>query len=116
MCSSELSLLLIFIHLVYQSYKMPKKYTNCNYLKMLIISCRFKDIKDSQETLRKREAYQRVSSRAASNRLLMIGWPPLASYFLLTWACFFRLRLIGTYGLKNKREVWRTQMTLAKLR
>lgn len=29
---------------------------------------------------------------------------------------FFRLRLIGTYGLKNKREVWRLQLTLAKLR
>lgn len=28
----------------------------------------------------------------------------------------FRLKLIGTYGLKNKREVWRLQMTLAKLR
>ena len=26
------------------------------------------------------------------------------------------LRLIGTYGLKNKREVWRVQLTLAKLR
>jgi len=26
------------------------------------------------------------------------------------------LRLIGTYGLKNKREVWRLQLTLAKLR
>jgi small subunit ribosomal protein S9e len=26
------------------------------------------------------------------------------------------LKLIGTYGLKNKREVWRLQMTLAKLR
>merc|ERR1712060_142428 len=26
------------------------------------------------------------------------------------------LRLIGSYGLKNKREVWRLQLTLAKLR
>jgi len=26
------------------------------------------------------------------------------------------LKLIGTYGLKNKREVWRVQLTLAKLR
>jgi len=26
------------------------------------------------------------------------------------------LRLIGTYGLKNKREVWRLQFTLARLR
>ena len=26
------------------------------------------------------------------------------------------LRLVGTYGLKNKREVWRVQLTLAKLR
>jgi len=27
-----------------------------------------------------------------------------------------RLKLIGTYGLRCKREVWRTQLTLAKLR
>jgi len=26
------------------------------------------------------------------------------------------LKLIGSYGLKNKREVWRVQLTLAKLR
>ena len=26
------------------------------------------------------------------------------------------LRLIGSYGLKNKKEVWRLQLTLAKLR
>ena len=26
------------------------------------------------------------------------------------------LKLVGTYGLKNKREVWRVQLTLAKLR
>ena len=26
------------------------------------------------------------------------------------------LKLIGTYGLRCKREVWRTQLTLAKLR
>ena len=26
------------------------------------------------------------------------------------------LRIVGTYGLRNKREVWRTQFTLAKLR
>ena len=26
------------------------------------------------------------------------------------------LKLIGAYGLKNKREVWRVQLTLAKLR
>jgi small subunit ribosomal protein S9e len=26
------------------------------------------------------------------------------------------LKLIGAYGLKNKREIWRTQLTLAKLR
>jgi len=26
------------------------------------------------------------------------------------------LRLIGSYGLKNKREVWRLQLTLARLR
>jgi len=28
----------------------------------------------------------------------------------------FRLKLIGAYGLKNKREVWRVQYTLAKIR
>ena len=28
----------------------------------------------------------------------------------------FRLKMIGTYGLKNKREVWRIQLTLAKMR
>ncbi len=28
----------------------------------------------------------------------------------------FRLKVIGTYGLKNKREVWRVQLTLAKIR
>ncbi len=26
------------------------------------------------------------------------------------------LKLVGTYGLRNKREVWRIQLTLAKLR
>jgi len=26
------------------------------------------------------------------------------------------LRIVGTYGLRNKREVWRVQLTLAKLR
>jgi len=26
------------------------------------------------------------------------------------------LKVVGTYGLKNKREVWRVQLTLAKLR
>lgn len=26
------------------------------------------------------------------------------------------LKIVGTYGLKNKREVWRVQLTLAKLR
>ena len=28
----------------------------------------------------------------------------------------YRLKLIGTYGLRCKREVWRTQLVLAKLR
>lgn len=27
-----------------------------------------------------------------------------------------RLKVIGTYGLKNKREVWRVQLVLAKIR
>ena len=27
-----------------------------------------------------------------------------------------RLKLIGKYGLKNKREVWRVRLTLAKIR
>ena len=26
------------------------------------------------------------------------------------------LKVVGTYGLKNKREMWRVQLTLAKLR
>ena len=26
------------------------------------------------------------------------------------------MKLIGEFGLKNKREVWRTQLTLAKIR
>ena len=26
------------------------------------------------------------------------------------------LRIVGTYGLRNKREIWRVQLTLAKLR
>ena len=26
------------------------------------------------------------------------------------------LKIVGTYGLRNKREVWRVQLTLAKLR
>jgi|TARA_B110000305_G_scaffold228802_1_gene279034 small subunit ribosomal protein S9e len=26
------------------------------------------------------------------------------------------LKVVGTYGLKNKREMWRIQFTLAKLR
>ena len=26
------------------------------------------------------------------------------------------MKLIGQYGLKNKREVWRVQLTLAKIR
>ena len=26
------------------------------------------------------------------------------------------LRIVGLYGLKNKREVWRVQLTLVKLR
>jgi len=26
------------------------------------------------------------------------------------------LKIVGVYGLKNKREVWRVQLTLAKLR
>ena len=28
----------------------------------------------------------------------------------------FRLQIIGKYGLKNKREVWRVQLTLARIR
>jgi small subunit ribosomal protein S9e len=28
----------------------------------------------------------------------------------------YSLKVIGTYGLKNKREVWRVQLTLAKIR
>ena len=28
----------------------------------------------------------------------------------------YRLKVIGAYGLKNKREVWRVQFTLAKIR
>jgi len=28
----------------------------------------------------------------------------------------YELKLVGTYGLKNKREMWRVQLTLAKLR
>ncbi len=31
-------------------------------------------------------------------------------------AFLFRLRLLGTYGLRCKKEVWRTQLTLSKLR
>jgi hypothetical protein len=27
-----------------------------------------------------------------------------------------RLKVVGAYGLKNKREVWRVQFTLAKIR
>lgn len=28
----------------------------------------------------------------------------------------FRLEVVGKYGLKNKREVWRVQLTLARVR
>ena len=38
----------------------------------------------------------------------------MALRFMLNTPC--RLKLVGTYGLRCKREVWRTQLTLAKLR
>ena len=36
--------------------------------------------------------------------------------YLLTCLYLNRLKVIGAYGLKNKREVWRVQFTLAKIR
>jgi hypothetical protein len=30
--------------------------------------------------------------------------------------CFDQLKLVGEYGLKNKREVWRVMFTLSKIR
>merc|ERR1711990_278554 len=69
-----MGLLLISIRLVYQSYQMPKKYTN----------------------------YKKTSNTPRR---------PFEKEKLIN-----ELRLIGSYGLKNKREVWRTQLTLSKLR
>merc|ERR1712151_357280 len=69
-----MGLLLISIRLVYQSYQMPKKYTN----------------------------YTKTSNTPRR---------PFEKEKLIN-----ELRLIGSYGLKNKREVWRLQLTLAKLR
>merc|ERR1739838_1009945 len=69
-----MGLLLISKRLVYQSYPMPKKYTN----------------------------YSKTSN---TPRI------PFEKEKLIN-----ELRLIGSYGLKNKREVWRLQLTLAKLR
>ena len=37
-------------------------------------------------------------------------------YLILTHPLSYRLKVIGAYGLKNKREVWRVQFTLAKIR
>merc|ERR1711990_257168 len=69
-----MGLLLISIRLVYQSYQMPKKYTN----------------------------YTKTSNTPRR---------PFEKEKLIN-----ELRLIGSYGLKNKNEVWRLQLTLAKLR
>merc|ERR1712183_947593 len=69
-----MGLLLISIRLVYQSYQMPKKYTN----------------------------YKKTSNTPRR---------PFEKEKLIN-----ELRLIGSYGLKNKREVWRLQLTLPKLR
>merc|ERR1712127_1064228 len=69
-----MGLLLISKRLVYQSYPMPKKYTN----------------------------YSKTSNTPRR---------PFEKEKLIN-----ELRLIGSYGLKNKREVWRLQLTLAKLR
>lgn len=35
---------------------------------------------------------------------------------LINFFDVYRLKVIGAYGLKNKREVWRVQFTLAKIR
>lgn len=40
-------------------------------------------------------------------------WVKNLSYLLIDT---FRLEIVGKYGLKNKREVWRIQLTLAKMR
>ena len=54
-----LLLLLISIRLVYQSYQMPKKYTNCNSTLICLHSpfaIRQKDLVYTQKTLRKGKA------------------------------------------------------------
>jgi len=37
---------------------------------------------------------------------------------VLTWKSFSdaELKLVGEYGLRNKREVWRVSLTLSKIR
>ena len=35
---------------------------------------------------------------------------------LIVESMLIEMKLIGEFGLKNKREVWRTQLTLAKIR
>ena len=41
----------------------------------------------------------------------------LHEIFPLANRCYFQeLKLIGEFGLKNKREVWRVKYTLAKIR
>ena len=89
---------------------MPKKYTNCK----LLINSHFFQTKRPLPPLEdpsKRKSLSTSKYRAASD-------PTADKNFLLRpLTCrVFRLRLIGTYGLKKKREVWRLQLTLAKLR
>ena len=36
--------------------------------------------------------------------------------FLMLFSHYHRLEIIGKYGLRNKREVWRVQLILARIR
>ena len=47
---------------------------------------------------------------------MFAGSPRHYCYLILTHPLSYRLKVIGAYGLKNKREVWRVQFTLAKIR
>ena len=47
---------------------------------------------------------------------MFVGSPRHYCYLILTHPLSYRLKVIGAYGFKNKREVWRVQFTLAKIR
>jgi len=69
---------------------MPKGYRNCM---AALRSPRSQDVERAQEAVRAGEAEPGVAQRTRN-----------------------RLKCVGMYGLKNKKEVWRVQYLLAKIR